>query len=78
MKKTTFLLAMMAIVIFACNPKNGKENEKAIKAPSQAELDAEINTVKSHMKKYKETLESLDVTESYALFTFFFLYFQRI
>ena len=68
MKKTTYLLAMMAILLFACDPKEVKENDTA-QAPSKAELDAEINTVKSHMKKYKETLESLDVTESYALFT---------
>jgi ketosteroid isomerase-like protein len=33
------------------------------------DLAAEVQAVKKVMKTYKETLESLDVTDSYALFT---------
>ena len=68
MKNTIYLLTFL-MIFFACSPKETQEQTVTEVAPTQAELDEEVNAIKGQMKKYKETLESLDVTESFALFT---------
>lgn len=66
MKKLIYLLAML--ILASCTTSN-QEVEDKTKPEEVVDLTAEENAVKKVMKTYKETLESLDVTESYALFT---------
>lgn len=66
MKKITFLLAIL--ILASCSTSSPDETTET-KQEEVIDLTAEENAVKKVMKTYKETLESLDVTESYALFS---------
>lgn len=65
MKKISYLLTAL-ILVSSCTTSGRDEDAKKEEA---IDLIAEENAVKKVMKTYKETLESLDVSDSYALFT---------
>lgn len=66
MKKIIYLLTML--ILASCTTSNPEATDKT-KPEEVGDITAEENAVKKVMRTYKETLESLDVTESYALFS---------
>ncbi|WP_370089999.1 nuclear transport factor 2 family protein [Ekhidna sp.] len=66
MKNITYLSAIL--ILASCSTSSQGETAKT-KPEQVIDLTAEENAIKKVMKTYKETLESLDVTESYALFS---------
>ena len=66
MNKVIYLLTIL--ILTSCSTSSTDEATE-IKQDVVIDMMAEENAVKKVMKTYKETLESLDVTESYALFT---------
>ena len=69
MKNFLYLLTAL-ILASSCNSPTSDENQKTeMKQEEVIDLATEVQAVKKVMKTYKETLESLDVTDSYALFT---------
>ena len=66
MKKILYLLTIIALTSCSTSSLETKDEAKNEVIVDQV---AEESAVKKVMKTYKETLESLDVTKSYALFT---------
>ena len=69
MKNLLYLLTTLTFVSSCVTPSSNENQENESTQEEVVDLTAEENAVKKVMKTYKETLESLDVTESYALFT---------
>lgn len=69
MKNFLYLLTAL-ILASSCNSPTSDENQKTeMKQEEVIDLATEVQAVKKVMKTYKETLESLNVTDSYGLFT---------
>lgn len=69
MKNLLYLLTTLIFVSSCVTPSPNENQENESIQEEVVDLITEENAVKKVMKTYKETLESLDVTESYALFT---------
>ena len=69
MKHLLYLLTTLIFVSSCVTPSPNENQENESTQEEVVDLITEEIVVKKVMKTYKETLESLDVTESYALFT---------
>jgi hypothetical protein len=69
MKNLLYLLTALIFASSSVTPTSNENQENESTQEDVVDLTAEKNAVKKIMKTYNETLESLDVTESYALFT---------
>jgi len=68
MKNFLYLLTALILASSCTSPTSDENQETEMKQEEVIDLAAEVQAVKKVMKTYKETLESLDVTDSYALF----------
>ena len=69
MKNLLYLLTTLILASSCVTPTSNENQEITSNQEDAVDLASEEYAVKKVMKTYKETLESLDVTESYALFT---------
>ncbi|MGK7391512.1 MAG: YybH family protein [Candidatus Cyclobacteriaceae bacterium M2_1C_046] len=69
MKNLLYLLTTLILASSCVTPTSNENQENESIQEEVVDLTAEENAVKKIMKTYKETLESLDVTDSYVLFT---------
>ena len=69
MKNLLYLVTALILASSCTSLATNENQENEIDQKEVADLTAEENEVKKAMKTYKQTLESLDVTDSYALFT---------
>ena len=69
MKSLLYLLTTLILASSCVTPTPDENQENESVQEEVVDLIAEENVVKKVMKTYKKTLESLDVTDSYILFT---------
>jgi len=69
MKKLLYLTILQLALVSCSEPQTSRRSEESESAALSLGLETEKNAVKSLMQSYKEILESLDVTDSYSLFS---------